>query len=274
MGLREYQFYASWAATPHQAGARHHCEQQALICLATSEPMASRSASGWTVWYNWRRCHTYDPLDTGAGGGLTDTWYDAEWLAGVVEAHLPKPCEAEAAIPYRIRSSTPPTTSSSRRCETSTTMSSGSSSTRRHMSGVRWCLVCQESTPVGRRGCEGSCHRDAASFSGVVVTAKHYSGADASDLVEKLSSWEDDERSRLATTWRRSRSGIFRRGPAVTCVERRCYPARRRTRHPRAQGQAGAGRHSRVDPAAGSRLVAVGRSSYRQRSPRFGHLRP
>ena len=30
--------------------------------------------------------------------------------------------------------------------------------------------------------------------SGVVVTAKHYSGVAARDLVEKLSSWEDDER--------------------------------------------------------------------------------
>ncbi len=30
--------------------------------------------------------------------------------------------------------------------------------------------------------------------SGVVVTAKHYSGVAARDLVEKLSSWEADER--------------------------------------------------------------------------------
>ena len=32
---REYRFYAPWAGTPHQAGARHHCGRRALICLAT-----------------------------------------------------------------------------------------------------------------------------------------------------------------------------------------------------------------------------------------------
>ena len=53
--------------------------------------MTPRSASRWTVWYNWCRCHTTTRTTPAQAAGLTDTWYDAEWLAGVVEAHLPKP---------------------------------------------------------------------------------------------------------------------------------------------------------------------------------------
>ncbi|MCY4661135.1 MAG: IS1 family transposase [Acidobacteria bacterium] len=45
------------------------------------------------VWYNWCRRHTTTRTTPAQAAGLTDTWYDAEWLVGVVEAHLPKPAK-------------------------------------------------------------------------------------------------------------------------------------------------------------------------------------
>ena len=38
MDRRKYSFYTLRAGTPHQAGARHHCGQRPLICLATIGP--------------------------------------------------------------------------------------------------------------------------------------------------------------------------------------------------------------------------------------------
>ena len=43
------------------------------------------------VWYNWCRRHTTTRPTPAHAVGLTDEWFDAEWLTGVVEAHFPKP---------------------------------------------------------------------------------------------------------------------------------------------------------------------------------------
>ena len=45
------------------------------------------------VWYNWCRRHATTRVTPAQAAGLTDEWYDAEWLAGVVEAYLPKPAK-------------------------------------------------------------------------------------------------------------------------------------------------------------------------------------
>ena len=43
------------------------------------------------VWYNWCRRHTTTRVTPAQAAGLTDEWYDAEWLVGVIDAHLPSP---------------------------------------------------------------------------------------------------------------------------------------------------------------------------------------
>ena len=43
------------------------------------------------VSYNWCRRHATTRTTPTQAAGLTDGWFDAEWLAGVVEAHFPKP---------------------------------------------------------------------------------------------------------------------------------------------------------------------------------------
>ena len=47
----------------------------------------------WHVWHNWCRRHTTTRMTPAQAAGLTDEWYDAKWLAGIVEAHLPKPAK-------------------------------------------------------------------------------------------------------------------------------------------------------------------------------------
>ena len=47
----------------------------------------------WTVWYNWWRRHATLRTTPAQAAGLTDEWFDAEWLAGVVEAHRPAPAK-------------------------------------------------------------------------------------------------------------------------------------------------------------------------------------
>ena len=45
------------------------------------------------VWYNWCRRHTTTRVTPAQAAGLTDTWYDAEWLVGVVDANAPQPAK-------------------------------------------------------------------------------------------------------------------------------------------------------------------------------------
>ena len=47
----------------------------------------------WTVWYNWCRRHATKRTTPAQAAGLTDEWFDAEWLVGVVDAHLPRPAK-------------------------------------------------------------------------------------------------------------------------------------------------------------------------------------
>ena len=49
MDRRKYSFYTLRAGTPHQAGARHHCGQRPLICLATIGPRRRRLGSQTTL---------------------------------------------------------------------------------------------------------------------------------------------------------------------------------------------------------------------------------
>lgn len=43
------------------------------------------------VYYNWCRRHTTTRLTPAQAAGLTDTWHDAEWLVGLVDAATPAP---------------------------------------------------------------------------------------------------------------------------------------------------------------------------------------
>ena len=43
------------------------------------------------VWSTGADVHTTPRTTPAQAADLTDTWYDAEWLVGVVDAHLPKP---------------------------------------------------------------------------------------------------------------------------------------------------------------------------------------
>ena len=45
------------------------------------------------VWYNWCRRHKTLRTTPAQAAGLTDEWFDADWLVGVVDAHLPKPAK-------------------------------------------------------------------------------------------------------------------------------------------------------------------------------------
>lgn len=47
----------------------------------------------WTVWSNWCRRHKTLRTTPAQAARLTDEWHDAEWLVGVVDAHLPKPAK-------------------------------------------------------------------------------------------------------------------------------------------------------------------------------------
>ena len=46
----------------------------------------------YVVWYNWCRRHT-TKLTPAQAAGLTDTWHDAEWLVGLVDAAAPEPAK-------------------------------------------------------------------------------------------------------------------------------------------------------------------------------------
>ncbi len=43
------------------------------------------------VWYNWCRRHTTTRMTPAQAAGLTDTWHDAEWIVGLVDAAAPTP---------------------------------------------------------------------------------------------------------------------------------------------------------------------------------------
>ena len=45
------------------------------------------------VWYNWCRRHKTLRTTPAQAAGLTDEWFDADWLVGIVDAHLPKPAK-------------------------------------------------------------------------------------------------------------------------------------------------------------------------------------
>ena len=47
----------------------------------------------WTVYYNWCRRHTTTRVTPAQAAGLTDEWYDAEWMVGLVDAAAPTPAK-------------------------------------------------------------------------------------------------------------------------------------------------------------------------------------
>ena len=47
----------------------------------------------YTLFYNWCRRHTTTRLTPAQAAGLTDTWHDAEWIVGLVDAAAPAPAK-------------------------------------------------------------------------------------------------------------------------------------------------------------------------------------
>ena len=47
----------------------------------------------YVVWYNWCRRHKTTRLTPAQAAGLTDTWHDAEWIVGLVDAAAPTPAK-------------------------------------------------------------------------------------------------------------------------------------------------------------------------------------
>ena len=47
----------------------------------------------WFVWHNWCRRHTTTRVTPAQAAGLTDEWYDAEWLVEQIDARAPKPAK-------------------------------------------------------------------------------------------------------------------------------------------------------------------------------------
>ena len=45
----------------------------------------------YTVFYNWCCRHTTERLTPAQAAGLTDTWHDAEWIVGLMDAAAPMP---------------------------------------------------------------------------------------------------------------------------------------------------------------------------------------
>ena len=43
------------------------------------------------VWYNFCRRHTTTRVTPAMAAGLAREWYDAEWLVGMIDDHMPKP---------------------------------------------------------------------------------------------------------------------------------------------------------------------------------------
>ena len=53
----------------------------------------------YTAWYNWCRRHTSTKLTPAQAAGLTDTWHDAEWIVGLVDAAAPTPAKPGPKAP-------------------------------------------------------------------------------------------------------------------------------------------------------------------------------